>query len=126
MALARVQGRTRNFVDEKVATISRSLRPAHFLWVCAIIPLVVLPPLVSLISAIAAMRRTSEQPPPVNFEWIAIVSAVNVIVSGLVLYKYHFPPSEVMGFAGAALRALLRFLFGFVPGTAPGPRVTPV
>jgi hypothetical protein len=126
MTLARLHGRTHQFVEEKVAAISRGLGPAHVLWLCAVVPLVMLPPLVALIAAVTAMRRTSDQPPAVNFEWIAIVSAVNLIVSGLVLYKFHVSPTEVFGFAGAAARAVLRFLFGIFPGIPSTPRATPV
>jgi hypothetical protein len=126
MGLARLHGRTRHFVEEKVATFSRGLRPVHFLWLCAIVPFFILPALVGLIWAVAAMRRSPDQIPPVNFEWIAIVSAVNLIVSGLILYKFHFSPTEVIGFAASEVRALLQFLSGLLSGTPAGPRTTPI
>jgi hypothetical protein len=125
-AIARLRTQVRRVVGERVSSVSRKLRPVHFFWVCAVMPLVLVPPIVSLISAIAAMRRPSEERSALNFEWIAIVSVVNLILSSLALYKFHFSPGEVFGFAASTARALLRFFLGLVPGSPSGPRITPV
>src|SRR4051812_23286953 len=103
-ALSRIQSHARSFVDAKLFVLSR-LMAQHFLWACALMPIFVLPPLVSLTYAVILMRRSREASTS-NLEWLAIVSAVNLVVTGLILYKFHFSPWDLMSQAGEIITAI--------------------
>jgi hypothetical protein len=115
------------FFERKAALLPQRFEAHHFLWACAVIPFFLIPPLISLIYAIRAMRQSATQQVSANFEWIAIVSAINLVVSALVLYKFYFPINEFLLQLPDAVRASLRRLFFFVPQPQqPGPKLTPV
>lgn len=125
-ALGRFRSKVTGFVDRRRAALP-AFGPAHFLWVCAFVPIVIAPPLVSLVVAIAAMRRRSGNVPLADYEWIAIISAVNIVLSGLILYKFHFSPAELSGhFLDFAKDWLAKF-WNMVPRLQPSsPRVIPI
>ena len=127
MRLARVQLRIRGFVDGHLAAFPKRIRPHHFLWACAIMPVFILPPLVSLVAAIRSLRRSGDALAEVNFEWIAIISALNIILSGIILYKFHFSPVEIATSLGDFFRSLVDPALRFSPlqKTQP-PGVTPI
>lgn len=125
-ALARIQTRAKNLIDNRLAALP-AFGPAHFLWVCAFIPIVMAPPLVSLGIAIASMRRRSGTIPAVDFEWIAIISAINVVLSGLILYKFHFSPSELSGYFINFAKDWFGHFWNILPGAKPTPpRIIPI
>lgn len=126
LALARVQLRARQLFIERVTYLPRRLQPHHFLWVCAIIPVVIVPPLVSLILAIGGMRRSNSKSSDVNFEWIAIVSMLNVILSALFLYRFHFSPTEIMAYLADILLSFIREVAPYTPIREPPAKLTPV
>jgi hypothetical protein len=109
--IAQIKARTGNFIEGRLALLPRRFRPYHFLWACALMPVFVLPPAVSLSIALMSMRKTARDTAPVNFEWIAIVSALNLILTGLILYKFHFSPGEVIAYGGDVLRAMAHSLY---------------
>ena len=88
-------------------------------------PVFLLPPIVSLGYAIVSMRRAGGGQ-PAGLEWLAIVSLINIIVSALILYKFHFSPNELALYFADHLRALLRALWPFVPSQPGTPKLTPV
>jgi len=124
--LARIQGRARHFYEGRIAPLPQRVRPHHFLWACALMPVFMLPPLVALVAAIGGMRKPG--PAVTNFEWIAIIAAVNLILSGLLLYKFHFSPAEISAFLHDVLRALIATIARYLPGhvAPPQPRMLPV
>lgn len=125
-ALARFQIKTKSFIDARVSAIP-TLGPTHFLWICAFVPIVIAPPLVSLVISITSMRRRGGDVAKTNFEWIAIISAINLVLSGLILYKYHFSPAELSGYAGGLLKDWLGKFWHILPGPPPSsPRVIPI
>lgn len=125
-AMARMKLKAKNLIDTRLAALP-AFGPAHFLWVGAIIPIVIAPPLVSLVIAIGSMRRRGGPAPSVNFEWIAIVSAINIVLSGLILYKFHFSPAELSGYFGDFARDWLGRFWDSWPGARPAaPRVIPI
>lgn len=89
-------------------------------------PLFLLPPFVSLTAALARLRKPATTTRPADYEWIAIISAINLILSGLVLYKFHFSPSEIMAFVGDLAKAFTHTLFQWGPGQRPPVRVIPI
>jgi hypothetical protein len=125
-AITRIQTKAKRLIDSWLAALP-AFGPAHFLWVGAVIPVVIAPPLVSLGIAIASMRRRSGNIPPVDFEWIAIVSAINIVVSGLILYRFHFSPAELAGYFGDIMRDWLGKFWNVLPGSKPAsPRIIPI
>lgn len=108
--------------------LPRRFEGAHFLWACAIIPLLMLPPLFSLVYSIRAMRQRTGQLVQADFEWIAIVSAVNVIVSALVLYKLNVTFHEIWAQGPDLVRSLLRRWLELFSPRPPSyvPKLTPV
>jgi hypothetical protein len=96
-----------------------SFQRHHLLWVCALAPMVVLPPLFSLLVSIRAMRRPGDDAEAFNLEWIAIISAINILVSALILYKYHLSLFDMVSAAGALFRSLLRALLLFPDNSNP-------
>jgi hypothetical protein len=76
------------------------------------------------------MQDNGQTPPggasPINGEWLAIVSLLNIVLSLLLLYKLHFSPYEVAAFVRDSFYWLLRSIFHIVPGTPPSPRVIPI
>ena len=127
LAIAHAAGRVKSMLDHQVARL-RPTGPAQFLWVAAVIPVVLAPPLVSLAISVASMRRPQRAADPVNYEWIAIVSVLNIILSAIVLYKFHFAPAEVLAYALDLLRSWLGKVVHIIPGRTPqpSPRLVPI
>ncbi len=62
-----------------------------------------------------------------DFEWIAIVAAINLVISGLLLYQFYFLINDFYTQGPENLRDLLRKLFRFFqPQEAPPVKLTPV
>lgn len=128
MILRRVASVARAFVAGQSAKLPQRIQAYHFLWACALIPLFVLPPLVSLGYSVRAMRRAGGGRFDANFEWIAIISAINIVVSVLVLYKLHLVISDLTAHGEGLLRALIKRWFDlFAPSNKPDlfPKLTP-
>ncbi|MBM3529343.1 MAG: hypothetical protein FJX62_14730 [Alphaproteobacteria bacterium] len=124
--IARSSTRVRVFLDETLAKLPARIRPHHFLWICAFVPIFLLPPFVSLAAAIAEMRRTNVGANS-SYEWIALVSALNIILSGLFLYKYHFSPSEIAAIAIGFLRSAVNILLQMLPiPQSPPAKIIPI
>ena len=127
IAIAQATGRMKSMLGSQVARF-RPTGPAQFLWIAAVIPVVLAPPLVSLAISVASMRRSERAADPVNYEWIAIVSVLNIILSAIVLYKFHFAPAEVLAYALDLLRSWFGKVVYIIPGQAPPPppRLVPI
>jgi hypothetical protein len=76
------------FVDWSLR-LPKRLEVHHLLWICAVVPLFVVPALISFTYSFTALCRGRENA-KINFEWVAIISAVNILISAMVLYKCHF------------------------------------
>jgi hypothetical protein len=124
LSLARFQGKARTFFEDRFASLPRRLTPYHFLWACACMPVFLLPPLVSFVFAIVSMRRAGGGQ-PAGLEWLAIVALINIIISAIILYKFHFSPNELAVYFADHLRALLRSLLPFTPSPSGAPKLTP-
>jgi hypothetical protein len=109
-----------------MATLPRRLTINHFLWLCAVMPVAILPPLASLIFAAVSIRQRDNATPGINAEWLAIVSFLNIVLSLLLLYKLHFSPYEIVGFIRDFFYWLVRSIFHVVPGGQSSPRVIPI
>jgi hypothetical protein len=109
-----------------MAALPRRLTINHFLWLCAVMPVFVVPPIASLIFGIASMCREKNVPPNIHAEWLAIISFLNIVLSLLLLYKLHFSPYEVMAFIRDTLHWLLGSIFHFAPAGHQAPRVVPI
>jgi hypothetical protein len=121
------------FIQEKTTAIPRRFQAHHFLWLCALFPLLLVPAAVSLVYAVRAMRAADRsERVKADFEWIAIVSAVNLIVSALLLYKFYFlvnelylqGPQTLREALGAVIRSILRMFYA--PLQPPAIKPTPV
>ena len=125
-ALSRAKTRGRNFIDVKIQSLGRELRPHHFLWACAVVPFFILPPLVSLIFAIGSLRRTNAAERIGGLEWMAVIAAINIVLSVLVLAKFHFSLQDLAAFVGDIIRSVFS-AFMRLPNPPPaGPKLTPV
>ena len=112
--------------EEKTSGLTRGFKSHHLLWILAIIPFFMLPPLAALIYAIAAMRKRDGQA-KTNVEWLAIISAVNLVVSALLLYKFYFVFHDLLLQGPDLLRAFIRRWLGTVgPDPRPPVKTTPV
>lgn len=116
VGFAQLKIRAKQFVGARLAVLPHNFQPHHFLWACAVMPVFILPPLVSLVCAVKAMRGSGGNLAPSNVEWIAIVSAINLVLSALFLYKYHFSAMEVISYINDAIRALMRMPSLLIPG----------
>jgi hypothetical protein len=116
--IANVYGRAKLFFETRIVPLPQSFRPHHFLWACAIMPIFMLPPLVSLVSSIATLRRLQRNAEFHDYEWIAIVSAINLILSGMLLYKFHVSMADIISRIEYYVWALFHPL-QFVPEHAP-------
>jgi hypothetical protein len=72
------------------------------------------------------MRRSNSKSSDVNFEWIAIVSMLNVILSALFLYRFHFSPTEIMAYLADILLSFIREVAPYTPIREPPAKLTPV
>lgn len=113
--LAKMSATVHAYASHKLEGLPRRITAAHFLWACALMPVFVLPPMVSLAFAILSMRQKSEAPGHVNAEWLGIISLLNIGLSLLLLYKLHFSPQEIAAYFGDVFHSLLRSIFQFVP-----------
>lgn len=123
--LASLRNRLQRRLDDGVLAFRGALQPIHFLWACALVPIFVLPPCVSLVMAVKAMRG-AESRSASSHEWVALVSALNIVVSLLFLYKLHFSPAEVVVWLSAWMRWLLNWITGPFAPRPPSVKVTPV
>jgi hypothetical protein len=115
-------------VVRHVSTV-RALAPTrltlhHLLWVCASIPLLVGPALVSLCLSVLWMRSTRTRSYPNDLEWIATVAMLNLLLSGIILYRYQVSLTDFFAFLLHALRSW--HLLPFPPMPAETPSLTPV
>jgi len=126
IAVASAAAKARSLIESKIARLG-PFGPMQFLWVAAFTPIVIAPPLVSLAIAIGSMRRGERSAATANYEWIAIISLLNIILSGIVLYKFHFSPTELLGYALDLLRSWLGKIVPMLPGQGPAPpRIVPI
>jgi hypothetical protein len=77
------------------------------LWACALMPLFVVPPLVSLVYALTAMRRRKKSPFHINEEWLAIVSALNIVISVVAWMKFNAVAADLALAFTARVQSLL-------------------
>jgi hypothetical protein len=124
--VAKVRSSIRAYVAARMQALPRRLTINHFLWLCAVMPVFVLPPLASLAFAVVSLKKKGNTAPGLDSEWLAIVSLLNVVLSLLLLYKLHFSPVEVAAFFRDLVESLLRSIFHVVPGNPPKPRVIPI
>jgi hypothetical protein len=110
------------YAQQKWLLLPQRFQGRHFLWLCAVIPLFILPPVFALVYSVVAMRK-QQTPLSADFEWIAILSAVNIIVSAMVLYKLHFAANDLISSFSEMLQSALRRWFLF---EAPRPTVKPM
>jgi uncharacterized C2H2 Zn-finger protein len=125
--LAKIGSSAHGYVTGTLGAIPRRLTINHYLWACALMPVFVLPPLASLSFAIFSLRQRGTGAAPINGEWLAIVSLLNIVLCLLLLYKLHFSPYEIAAFVRDSFYWLLRTIFHVVPGGGqPSPRVIPI
>ena len=124
-AIAKMKSRARLLLDERLPSFPQ-IRPYHFLWACAFIPIVLLPPIVSLSVSLSSMRKLNRGTELATIEWIAMVSAINITISGIVLYKFHFSPTELAAQLFSFVKYITHFLSTFLPIQRSAPRLTPV
>jgi hypothetical protein len=126
--LAKLTAGARSYTTDWLTTLPRRLSIHHFLWLCAVMPVVVLPPLASLGFALLSMRHRDNTAPGINAEWLAIISFLNIVLSLLLLYKLHFSPYEVAAFIRDIVHSLLGSILRVVPdgGGYQSPRVIPI
>jgi len=124
--LARMSATAQAYASQKLDALPRRITINHFLWACALMPVFVLPPAVSLAYALSSMRRPADST-KTNCEWLAIISILNIALSLLLLYRLHFSPVEVALFIGGFVRALFRDVLHLLPGQGqpPQPRLIP-
>jgi hypothetical protein len=116
--------RAQSLFSDGLARVPRRLQTHHFLWLCALTPLVIVPPIVSLVSSIALMGRTDQRQRNPDLEWIATISMLNLMLSGLVLYRFHFSATEFLTYGYRSLWDLLHGVMPHVP--KPTPNLIPV
>ena len=124
--LAKMTTTVQTYASQKFEALPRRITAGHFLWACALMPVFVLPPVVSLVLAILSMRQKSDAPAHVNVEWLAIISLLNIGLSLLLLYKLHFSPQEIAVYFTDLFRSFLQSIFHFIPTPQRGPRVIPI
>lgn len=125
-SLSKITSSARSFTADRLHALPRRLTINHFLWLCAVMPVVVVPPVASLIFAILSMRQRENAAPGISTEWLGIVSFLNIVLSLLLLYKLHFSPFEIAGFVRDSFYWLMRSIFHVVPGVHQSPRVIPI
>jgi hypothetical protein len=73
---------------------------------------------------ITSLRRPISYSGAAQLEWIAIISAINLLLSLLILYKFHFSVAEFISHLGDNLKALFGGLL--LEEHRPSIRVTPI
>jgi hypothetical protein len=125
--MAKIRWEAKAFLNAKFTALPQSFFPHYFLWLCAIAPFFLLPPLVSLLISILSMRRSNEHSGINDVEWVAVVSAINIILSLLILYKFHFSVAEFVSFLGSRLRMIFSITSPFpLDGHHPSIQATPI
>jgi len=126
VAIASATARARSLIENQVARLG-PFGPTQFLWVAAFTPIVMAPPIVSLVLSVGSMRRADRTARSANYEWIAIISLLNIILSGIVLYKFHFSPAELLDYALNLARSWIGHILPALPGHGPAPpRIVPI
>ncbi|MEJ2625737.1 MAG: hypothetical protein P8Z80_14705 [Pseudolabrys sp.] len=116
------QLRARSFFDSKRLRLP-SITGHHFLWACAVMPFFVLPPLVAVVSATIGLRRSGRIEDRSANEWIVIIALINIILSALILYRFHFSPVQLIEWLAAGANGAVAAIHQFLGGNAVDPRV---
>jgi hypothetical protein len=124
--IGRTRFRVRSFLDRQIFNARLQFRLHHFLWLCAVVPLVFLPPLFALGYSFISIRRDVETDKGAAYEWIAILSAINLIISVLVLYQFKFSPNDLAAYVADSFDHLRYQFFPFRPPQPSPPRLTPI
>lgn len=124
-AAARARSTVKSVIDRQVSRF-RPLQTTHFLWIAAFVPIVIVPPLISLGIALVSMRRADRPSERSNYEWIAIISVLNLLMSTLILYKFHFSLDELHGLLLGMIRSFIERIAPLMPGAPSSPRVIPI
>jgi len=118
--IRRVRGRLDALIETGAKRLPRRLSTLQFLWICALIPLVIVPPILSLLAAVTLMGRPRAARWDNQLEWIVTLSAINLLLSGLVLYRFHFSLGELGAYLRSGLFPLLLDMLPTAP-SAPQP-----
>jgi hypothetical protein len=127
IGLARARARAgSSFREFLQRVLPARIEARHFLWVCALVPFSFFPPLLSLAYAVFSLRGNRYSNAEKNgFEWLAIISLLNIIVSALALYSFHFAYSEMLVAFFQHLKNIFEFKFSPIQH-APPPKLLPV
>jgi hypothetical protein len=106
LSLANLRVRAREFIDARLNALPRNFRPHHLLWVCAVMPIFIVPPLVGLIYAVRELRHRPDKG-AIGLELLALIAVTNIILSVLVLYKFHLSPFEIISHVRSAFQTLM-------------------
>lgn len=125
LAISRIKGRARSLLDQRLPVLP-PIGPYHFLWACAFMPIVLLPPIVSFSVSISSMRKLDRGADAANFEWIAIISVINLVISAIILYKFHFSPAELTTYILSFVKYIIHSVSSFLPLQRSSPRLVPI
>jgi len=124
-ALRQRKEKVAGFIAGKRSLLPKRFERYHFLWACALAPIFIVPPLFALGYSIVLMRRGDSK--ETNLEWIAIIAAINIVLSAFLLYRAGLYIHDLMGSANGFIdqnvKPWLRFFFDAKP---PAPKSSPV
>jgi hypothetical protein len=103
LQFAKIRTEARNRFSQRLARLPKRIELHHLVWLCALMPIFVLPPVFSFFYAVIMMRRDRNSADAPAWDWLAILSAVNVVISLALWVKFHFAGTEM-------LAALLQYL----------------
>jgi len=121
-AVRRVRGLLHAPIARAREHLPHRLSTLQFLWICALIPLVIVPPILSLLAAVRLMGRAAAARWDNQLEWIVTIAAINLLLSVLVLSRFHFSLSELTSYLRGGIFFPLLDMIPNVPDHGPFPQ----
>ena len=126
LEIARIRNEGSKFLHRQLDRLPKRIEPHHLIWVCALMPLIVLPPVFSLMYAIFMMRKGDKSLQSSNLDWLAILSALNIFFSIVLWAKFHFAGIELFTALFQSIKSFADALLSWLTFERPTAKVIPI
>lgn len=128
LKINQMRGDAYSFISRQRSRLPKRMEMHHVVWLCAIVPLTILPPILSLLYACLVLRKGDAPKVAIDWQWLAIISIMNIVLSTIIWSKFNFAVGEIMSALSNLLSHYATWLAKFLKLQAPSiePKLYPV